>query len=120
MPQVSGTENRCSDSGYRRMACSMAECIRTLGISRSKFRERHGVEMMLLYGDIIRDLIDNGFLIDDGETIQVPRSKYVYADDICRAFFLPEHETMMRGHLTRGKIDSLVTERPSESMAAST
>jgi coproporphyrinogen III oxidase-like Fe-S oxidoreductase len=94
--------------------------IKKLGISRSKFRERHGFEMMLLYGDIIRDLIDNGLLIDDGETIQVPRSKYVYADDICRAFFLPEHETMMRGHLTRGKIGSLVAERPSESMAAST
>jgi oxygen-independent coproporphyrinogen III oxidase len=107
-------------SARERVARTMVFGIKKLGISRSKFRERHGFEMMLLYGDIIRDLIYNGLLIDDGETIQVPRSKYVYADDICRAFFLPEHETMMRGHLTRGKIDSLVAERPSESMAAST
>jgi oxygen-independent coproporphyrinogen III oxidase len=105
-------------SARESVARTMVFGIKKLGISRSKFRERHGFEMTLLYGDIIRDLIELGLLTDDGETIQVPRSKYVYADDICRAFFLPEHETMMRGHLTRSKIDSLVAGRPLESMAA--
>jgi oxygen-independent coproporphyrinogen III oxidase len=94
-------------SARERVARTMVFGIKKLGISRSKFRERQGFEMMLLYGDIIRDLIERGLLIDDGETIKVPRSKYVYADDICRAFFLPEHATMMRGHLTRSKIDAL-------------
>jgi oxygen-independent coproporphyrinogen-3 oxidase len=106
-------------SAREAVARTMVFGIKKLGISRSKFRERHGFEMMLLYGDIIRDLIENGLLIDDGETIQVPRSKYIYADDICRAFFLPEHETMMRGHLTRQKITSLVTEHTPEPVAAS-
>jgi oxygen-independent coproporphyrinogen-3 oxidase len=107
-------------SARERVARTMVFGIKKLGISRSKFRERHGFEMMLLYGNIIRNLIENGLAIDDGETIKVPQSKYVYADDICRAFFLPEHETMMRGHLTRSKIDSLVSERPSKSMFAAT
>jgi oxygen-independent coproporphyrinogen-3 oxidase len=105
-------------SARERVARTMVFGIKKLGISRTKFRECHGFEMMLLYGDTIRELIENGLVIDDGETIKVPQSKYVYADDICRAFFLPEHETMMRGHLTRSKIDSLVSERPSESVAA--
>jgi oxygen-independent coproporphyrinogen-3 oxidase len=105
-------------SARERVARTMVFGIKKLGISRSKFRDRHGFEMMLLYGDIVRDLIEQGLLIDDGETIQVPRSKYVHADDICRAFFLPEHETMMRGHLTREKITSLVAERASEHVAA--
>ena len=104
-------------SARERIARTMVFGIKKLGISRSKFRERHGFEMMLLYGDTIRHLLDERVLIDDGEAIKVPRSKYVYADDICRAFFLPDHETMMRGHLTRSKIDSLVSERPSETAA---
>jgi oxygen-independent coproporphyrinogen III oxidase len=105
-------------SAPEQIARTMVFGIKSLGIGRSKFRERHGFEMMLLYGDTIRDLIDRGLLIDDGETIRVPRSKYIYADDICRAFFLPEHETMMRGHLTRSKISSFVVERPSQAVAA--
>lgn len=104
-------------SAREKVARTMVFGIKKLGISRSKFRERHGFEMMLLYGDTIRDLIENGLLVDDGETIRIPRSKYIYADDICRAFFLPEHETMMRGHLTRSKISSLVAEQSSASMA---
>lgn len=103
-------------SAREAVARTMVFGIKSLGIGRSKFRERHGFEMMLLYGDTIRDLIDRGLLVDDGETIRVPRSKYIYADDICRAFFLPEHETMMRGHLTRGKISSLVAGRRPEAM----
>ncbi len=105
-------------SARERVARTMVFGIKKLGISRTKFRERHGFEMMLLYGDIVQDLIEKALLVDDGETIRVPRSKYIHADDICRAFFLPEHETMMRGHLTREKITSLVSERPSERIAA--
>jgi oxygen-independent coproporphyrinogen-3 oxidase len=97
-------------SARERVARTMVFGIKSLGISRTRLRERHGFEMMLLYGDTIRDLVGNGLLIDDGETIRVPRSKYIYADDICRAFFLPEHETMMRGHMTRDKIESLVAD----------
>jgi oxygen-independent coproporphyrinogen-3 oxidase len=106
-------------SARESVARTMVFGIKKLGISRTKFRERHGFEMMLLYGDIIRELIENGLLVDDGETIRVPRSKYVYADDICRAFFLPEHETMMRGHLTRAKINSLVATSSSQPIAKS-
>ena len=106
-------------SARESVARTMVFGIKKLGISRSKFRERHGFEMTLLYGDIIRELVESDLLIDDGETICVPRSKYVYADDICRAFFLSEHETMMRGHLTRTKINSLVAGSFPETIAKS-
>jgi oxygen-independent coproporphyrinogen-3 oxidase len=106
-------------SARESVARTMVFGIKKLGISRSNFRERHGFEMTLLYGDVIRELVENGLLVDDGETIRVPRSKYVYADDICRAFFLPEHESMMRGHLTRTKINSLAAESSAEVIAKS-
>jgi oxygen-independent coproporphyrinogen III oxidase len=101
------------------IARTMVFGIKKLGIGRSKFRERHGFEMDLLYVDMIRQLVETGLLIDDGETIRLSRSKYIYADDICRAFFLPEHETMMRGHMTRAKINSLAAGPGSEAMAQS-
>jgi len=101
-----------------RIARTMVYGIKTLGISRTKFLQRHGFDMMLLYGDKVRELIDRGLIIDDGETLRVPRAKYIYADDICRKFFLPEHETMMRGHLNRRQVSSLVAAtRPTENMA---
>jgi oxygen-independent coproporphyrinogen-3 oxidase len=95
-------------SERERIARTMVYGIKTLAISRARFFDRHGVDMMLLYGDIIRGLVATGNLDDDGDTLRVSRSKYIYADDICRHFFLPEHETMMRGHLTRERVRSLV------------
>ena len=53
-------------SAREAVARTMVFGIKSLGIGRSKFRERHGFEMMLLYGDTIRDLIDRGLLVDDG------------------------------------------------------
>jgi hypothetical protein len=54
-------------------------------------------------------------------TIHHVVGRSIYFETICRAFFLPEHATMMRGILTRSKIeDSLVAERTLETMAAST
>lgn len=101
-------------SEREKIARTMVYGIKTLAISRAKFRERHGVDMMLLYRDIIDGLLAEGNLVDDGETLRVPRSKYIYADDICRHFFLPEHETMMRGHLTRERVHSIVTSNTRE------
>jgi hypothetical protein len=57
--------------------------------------------MSLLFGERLDELVAEGKLVDDGECYTVPCHQVIFADDICREFFLPEHRTMMRAHIAR-------------------
>ncbi len=84
-----------------RIAATMVYGTKTFRLDRRRFVEKHGFDMRLLYGDAIDDLLRRGLLVEDGNCYRVPPDQYVFADDICRAFFLPEHRTMMRAHVPR-------------------
>lgn len=87
-----------------RVARTMVNGIKVLRLSRREFADRHGFELETKYGEIVRKLVDDGLLEFDADELRVPRAKYVYADDICRHFFLPEHRTTMTSQVLRSKI----------------
>lgn len=83
------------------IATAMVYGIKNLYINRMDFKERFGFDMTALYNDVISSLTDRGYLNLDEEALRVPRQYYIFADDICREFFLPEHSTMMLAHISR-------------------
>lgn len=94
-------------SEREKLARTMVYGIKALRLERQRFIEKHGFDMSVLYGKQIEELVEKGFLEFNSQALQVPKNKYIYADDICRYFFLPEHEAMMRGHVPREKVLSL-------------
>ena len=82
----------------------MVNGIKMLKLSRDTFRQRHGRDMEEVYGDEIAALVKRGRLELDDKELRVPRQYFIYADDICRDFFLPEHSTMMTSQMLRSKI----------------
>lgn len=91
-----------SISAKEEISSAMVYGIRGLSIDRKHFIDRFGVDMMLPYSSIINELVKEGLLILDDKALRVPRKYYIFADDICRRFFLPGYETMMLAHLSRG------------------
>jgi len=83
------------------IATAMVYGVKSLYMSRASFVNRFGFDMTVLYGKEIDVLRKQGLLELDDEALRVPRSNYIFADDICRAFFLSEHKTMMLAHLSR-------------------
>jgi hypothetical protein len=56
------------------------------------------------FGEVIANSVAKGDLEFDEHELRVPRGRAIFADDICRRFFLPEHATMMGGQLLRGDL----------------
>lgn len=83
------------------IASAMVYGIKSLEMSRQSFIGRFGFDMTALYGDTIGLLEEKGLLKLTRDSLKVPREYYIFADDISRKFFLPEHETMMLAHLAR-------------------
>jgi oxygen-independent coproporphyrinogen-3 oxidase len=87
-----------------KIARTMVNGVKVLRLSRKEFLDRHGVDLEAMYGASIRELVEEGLLEIDRDELRVPRAKYVFADDICRHFFLPEHRTMMTSQVLRSSI----------------
>jgi oxygen-independent coproporphyrinogen-3 oxidase len=83
------------------IASAMVYGIKSLEMNREHFVNRFGFDFTEIYGETIRSLEDKGLLKLTTEALIVPREYYIFADDISRKFFLPEHETMMLAHLSR-------------------
>ena len=84
-----------------KIAQAMIYGIKSLHIDRNRFKERFGFDMVELYGETIDSLVSEGLLTLDDDALRVPPQYHIFADDICREFFLPEHETMMMAHVPR-------------------
>lgn len=84
------------------IASAMVYGIKSLQLGRQNFIDRFGFDVTKLYGDVIGKLEEKGLLLLTKDALKVPREYYIFADDISRKFFLPEHETMMLAHLSRG------------------
>jgi len=81
---------------------TMVYGIKNLCVDRVAFNKKFGFDFTEFYGDIIDEYIKKGVLILDEEALRVTKEYYIFADDICRLFFLPEYETMMLAHVKRG------------------
>ncbi len=84
-----------------RISQAMVYGLKNLEISRSRFAERFGFDLMDVYSKLIDELIARGVLSLDDEWLRVTPDYYIYADDVCRQFFLPEYDQMMLAHLSR-------------------
>ncbi|MCP4153818.1 MAG: coproporphyrinogen III oxidase family protein [bacterium] len=83
------------------IAQAMVYGVKSLYVNREQFRKRFGYDMTELYGETIDQLLDKGYLTIDDEALRVPPEYYAFADDICRAFFVPDQKTMMVAHMSR-------------------
>lgn len=83
------------------ISTAMVYGIKNLRIDRAAFMERFGVDAVDIHRNKIELLVAKGLLSVDDDTIAVPRSHYIFADDIARQFFLPKYNNMMLAHHMR-------------------
>ncbi|HVG17915.1 MAG TPA: coproporphyrinogen-III oxidase family protein [Blastocatellia bacterium] len=88
-------------SARDRLSVAMVYGLKNLAINRARFVEQFGVDMTAVYGDLLADLVGQGVLTLDDEWLRITPDYYLFADDVCRQFFLPEYENMMLAHVPR-------------------
>lgn len=90
-----------------RLSQWMVYGLKNLAVSRARFVERFGVDMTALYGPVIDRLVEAGAVTLDRDWLRITPEHYIYADDVCRQFFLPEYEDMMLAHIDRNSFAEL-------------
>lgn len=94
-------------TGRDRISQAMVYGLKNLAVSRARFAERFGVDLATLYGPLIDTLIHEGAVTLDDEWLRITPDHYIFTDDICRQFYLPEYEQMMLAHLDRAEFVEL-------------
>ncbi len=77
--------------------------IKNMRIDRIKFQMDFGIEIMELFSEQLKMLESEGFITIHDDVIECTFKGAVYADDIAREFYLPEHKEMMLGHAKRSE-----------------
>lgn len=85
-----------------RLSQAMIYGLKNLAISRARFAEQFGADMTVFYGPLINRLVSEGALTLEEEFLRITPENYIFADDVCRQFFLPEYDNMMLAHVKRG------------------
>jgi oxygen-independent coproporphyrinogen-3 oxidase len=100
-------------SARDRLSQAMVYGLKNLAVSRAGFVQQFGVDMTALYGPVIDDLVSAGVMTLDDEWLRITPENYIFTDDVCRQFFLPEYEQMMLAHLDRSTtVSELTVYRP--------
>ena len=68
-----------------------------IGVSKAIFQAKFGKALSAVFGDILVQLYELGFLIEDGETVRLSELGALFADDICVAFYSPEEKALLMG-----------------------
>ena len=103
-----------------RLSQAMVYGLKNLAIKRADFIASFGVDLAELYGEIIDQLVADGVLSIDDDWLRIRPDYYIFADDICRQFFLPEYQNMIPAHLDRSTAaDSLVSIAPGRAALSS-
>jgi oxygen-independent coproporphyrinogen III oxidase len=89
-------------SARDRLSQSIVYGLKNLAVSRTRFVEQFGVDLADVYRQPIAELVAAGALTLDDEWLRVTPEHYIFTDDVCRQFFLPEYEDMMLAHVSRG------------------
>ena len=83
---------------------AMVNGLKNLEVDRGRFVSRFGFDFTMLYGELIERLVAVGAVTLDQERLRVTPDHAIFADDICRQFFLPELENMMPARLDRAAL----------------
>jgi oxygen-independent coproporphyrinogen III oxidase len=105
-------------SARDRISQAMVYGLKYLAVSRAQFVERFGIDMTVLYGPLIRQLVDSGVLTLDDEYLRITPEHYIFVDDVCRQFFLPEYQDMMLAHVERNEVTVSIGRRNQATIAA--
>jgi oxygen-independent coproporphyrinogen-3 oxidase len=84
-----------------RISQAMVYGLKNLAVNRNRFAERFGADVTVFYGSLITNLVDASVMTLDEQWLRITPEHYIFADDICRQFFLPEYEHMMPAHVQR-------------------
>lgn len=97
-----------------RISQAMVYGLKNLAIERKEFISSFGVDLADLYAEVIDELVTAGVLSIDDQWLRITPDYYIFADDICRQFFLPEYQDMIPAHVDRSaRAESLVNIAPS-------
>jgi oxygen-independent coproporphyrinogen-3 oxidase len=76
----------------QRMAREIILELKVFHFNRAAFRDRHGFDIMELYGPQVEILADDGLLNVSHDAITLTRKARPFVDVVCSVFYLPEHE----------------------------
>jgi coproporphyrinogen III oxidase-like Fe-S oxidoreductase len=88
-------------SSRDRISQAMVYGLKNLAINREDFVNRFGVDFTILYPEVIDQLLRANAVTLDDEWLRITPEHYIFTDDICRQFFLPEYANMMMAHVER-------------------
>lgn len=77
--------------------------IKNLYLSRQKIYEEFGIDCIDLFEDEFKQLEDMKLIKIFDDHIETTSEGTIFADDIVRVFFLPEHQDKMLAHISRDK-----------------
>jgi oxygen-independent coproporphyrinogen III oxidase len=98
-------------SARDRISQAMVYGLKYLAINRARFIERFGMDMTVLYGPVIKRLVDSGALLLDEEYLRVAPDYYIFVDDVCRQFYLPEYQDMLLPRVERNDVTVSIERR---------
>lgn len=77
--------------------------LKSIKYNRNDFSEQFGIDVMDIFGEQLRMFEKDGFITINDEKIELTLKGAVFADDIVRELYMPEHKTMMLAHVKRTK-----------------
>ena len=78
--------------------------IKNLHFSRKSFYDEFGIDCVEMFQDEFKYLESNDFIKIFNDYIELTLEGIIFADDIVRNFFLPEHQDKMLAHISRNNI----------------
>ena len=95
-------------SARDRISQAMVYGLKNLAVNREDFAERFGVDFTILYSEVIDQLLRVNAVTLDDQWLRITPQHYIFTDDICRQFFLPEYSNMMMSHVERPSEQAMV------------
>ena len=56
------------------------------GISLARFMERFGMDVMETYGPEVRELVEEGLILIEGDILRIPDDKFLISNQVFRRF----------------------------------
>ncbi len=78
--------------------------LKNMHFDRIRFANQFGIDIIDIFGDKLKYMEDNGFISISPEGIDMLFDGAVFADDIMREFYLPEHREAALAHVKRPKV----------------
>jgi oxygen-independent coproporphyrinogen-3 oxidase len=78
--------------------------LKNMHFDRSRFEKEFGIDVMDMFGDKIKYMEDHRFISISPEQIDLLFDGAVFADDIVREFYLPEHRKAALAHIKRPEV----------------